>query len=156
MWTDIPAPLYVLAGVIVTGIVSYIIAHRQRSGSIRTSEAQTLWDKFQDYNKTLAEELADLREQLHSLGEAHEELREAAMECEQRVVILTGRLRKVEVDAEAAKIIAEAMAEAEKIRHAAEGLRTDVARSESQRNPDTTPTPDSTPTTGDDGDVAAT
>lgn len=111
-----------LAGVVITALVSYLVAHRQRSGSIRTTEAKDLWEKFREHNEALSAELGELRVQLRELGMAQEEYREAAQECEQRVLILQQRLRKVEADTEAAKIIADAIAEAAKIKQAAEDL----------------------------------
>lgn len=119
----IPAPVYGLAGVIITGLGAWLVAHRQRSGTIRTSEAKDLWDKFESLNHDLSAELEQMRIQMRELGDEHASLREAAAECEQRVMILQDRLRKIESDADAAKIIARALEDAERIRTEALHLR---------------------------------
>lgn len=58
----------VFAGVVVSGVVSYLIARRNSSGSISTSDAKSLWDESNALRKEYRERAEALEKQLEEVN----------------------------------------------------------------------------------------
>lgn len=74
------APALVLAGVVITALVTYFVAKRNTSGSVSTSDAASLWKESNNLRaeyKERAENLeAQLKEVNHRLNEVMAQLQQ--------------------------------------------------------------------------------
>lgn len=66
--------LFGFAGVLATAAVTYLVARRQHSGSIRTTEAATLWAESAAMRKELHDEVVGLRKRIDDLENEVERL----------------------------------------------------------------------------------
>lgn len=62
------AAVLVFAGVLVGGLINYLIAKRNTSGSISTSDAKSLWDESNKLRKEYRDRAESLEEQLEQVN----------------------------------------------------------------------------------------
>lgn len=77
-----------LAGAVISGFVAYIVARRQRSGRIDTTEAETLWAESQAMRKELRDEAENCRGEVLALREEMVAVREEASVMRQELVAI--------------------------------------------------------------------
>lgn len=61
-------PVLIFAGVVVSGLVTYIIARRNNSGSISTSDAASLWKESNTLRQEYRERAESLEKQLEAVN----------------------------------------------------------------------------------------
>lgn len=78
--------LAVIVGAVITGVVTWSVARRTKSGKIDTSEAATLWDEGTKMRGELRDELVSTKEQLGkaitAITALNEEIRRSRAETE--------------------------------------------------------------------------
>jgi ATP/maltotriose-dependent transcriptional regulator MalT len=70
---------------VVTGVVAYLVARRQRSGRINTSEATQLWQESTALRAELRSEVTALRAQLATMEAKYRECEERFDEAIRRL-----------------------------------------------------------------------
>jgi hypothetical protein len=67
--TSVAVAAVATLGVIAGGLVTYLVARRQSSGKIETSDAATLWKASETIRLEMRQELVAMREQVAELLE---------------------------------------------------------------------------------------
>lgn len=85
-----------VAGVFVTAIVTYLVARRKSSGTVDTSEADSLWNESRTLRDALRDEVRDLRANLTLAVATENQLRQALYEAQMKTGELTLRVAALE------------------------------------------------------------
>lgn len=64
-----------ILGTVAGAVVTYLVARRQRSGAVATSEAATLWAEGTQMRRELRDEVVALREEVKRLRDEVDTLR---------------------------------------------------------------------------------
>lgn len=90
-------------GLLITGTSGYLIARRNTSGNVATSDAAKLWDESNAMRQELRNEVVELRGkvdnfdgQMTVLKEQNAELRGKHEECQRNEALLRDRLERLE------------------------------------------------------------
>lgn len=90
-WQPVWVALAGGAGVAATGLASWLLARRRESGSVRTSDAATLWNAYDRIMDRLTSEVEQLRERIAVLEAENAEYRH----CRERVAVLEAEVARL-------------------------------------------------------------
>lgn len=97
---DFAAGLFVLAGIVVTAVGTWLVARRTKSGKITDSDADTLWEESTAMRRELREQVDALRGEISELKAeklaADIRWQERVDRLEVRIDHLNAQIRKLE------------------------------------------------------------
>lgn len=96
-WQPILVALTAAIGGLLASVISWLIAKRQTSGSISTSDASTLWSSAEQIRKELKQEVIERREENKELREENDKLKNKLDDLQDRLSVAESEIRRLQV-----------------------------------------------------------
>lgn len=89
-------PVLVLAGIVVSGVVTYLVARRNTSGNINTSQAAELWAESNKLRSEYKERAEKLEARLEEVNNQLSEVMAQLAELKTNSVVQAGKIEELQ------------------------------------------------------------